>query len=109
MVAFDAEITDPDGRSGLLIGYLLTADLPDARTGEVLEERIGTLVYTFGDDELVTSGGTSYRVDSAEMAVDEPQLRAVIGGTGSFIGARGEVVTTRNPDGTYTHTFTLVE
>jgi len=100
VLAFDAEITDPDGRTGILIGFLLTADLPDATTGGTLEERIGTLVYAFGEDELVVSGGTSYPLESAEMAAGQPQRRAVVGGTGSYVGARG--------DGSYTHVFTLV-
>jgi hypothetical protein len=109
VLAFDAEITDPDGREGILIGYLLTADLPDARTGETLEERVGTLVYAFGEDELVVTGGTSYPLGSAEMAAGQPQRRAVVGGTGRYLGVRGEVVTTRNGDGTYSHEFTLVD
>jgi hypothetical protein len=109
VLTFDAPITDPDGNEGLLIGYLLTVALPDARTGDLLEERIGTLVYSFGNHELVVSGGTSYPAPNAEMAADEPQLRAVVGGTGAYLGARGEVVTTRNGDGTYDHTFTLLD
>jgi hypothetical protein len=32
---------------------------------------------------------------------------AVIGGTGEYIGARGEVISSRNSDGTYTHNFIL--
>lgn len=108
-LAFDATITDPDGNQGVLIGNLLTVDLPDPVSGEELEERIGTLVFTFGGDELVAVGGTSYPAKDAEMAAGEPQLRVVAGGTGAYLGARGEVVTTRNTDGTYTHTFTLLD
>lgn len=109
VLAFDARITDPDGTEGVLFGYLLTADLPDA-SGEVqTEERIGTLVFTFGTSDLIVSGGTSYPATGAEMQADESQPRAVVGGTGDYLGARGEVVTVRNTDGTYTHTFTLVD
>lgn len=109
VLVFDAEITDPDGREGILIGYLLAADLPDARAGTTLEERIGTLVYAFGEDELVVTGGASYPLDNAEMAAGQPQRRTVVGGTGKYLGIRGEVVTTRNTDGTYSHVFTLVD
>jgi hypothetical protein len=109
LLAFDARITDADGTEGVLIGYLLTTDLPAAgSTGEV-ETRIGTLVYTFGSDELVVSGGTSYPAGEAEMQAGVPQSRVVVGGTGAYLGARGEVVTVRNTDGTYTHTFTLLD
>jgi hypothetical protein len=108
-LAFDATLTDPDGNEGVLIGNLLTVDLPDPGSDGELEERIGTLVFTFGDDELVVIGGTSYPAADAEMAAGEPQLRVVVGGTGAYRGARGEVVTTRNADGTYTHLFTLLD
>ena len=109
VLAFDARITDPDGTEGVLFGYLLTADLPDASGEAQTEERIGTLVFTFGTSDLIVSGGTSYPATGAEMQADESQPRAVVGGTGDYLGARGEVVTVRNTDGTYTHTFTLVD
>ena len=43
------------------------------------------------------------------MSADLPQLRAVAGGTGDFIGARGQVMTTRNADDTYRDEFTLID
>jgi hypothetical protein len=43
------------------------------------------------------------------MAAGAAQLRAVVGGTGDFIGARGQVATTRNDDGSYRHEFTLLD
>jgi hypothetical protein len=33
----------------------------------------------------------------------------VTGGTGTYLGATGQVTTSRNDDGSYTHTFELVE
>ena len=43
------------------------------------------------------------------MATHNAQVRAVIGGTGRFLGARGQVTTIRAEDGHYDHTFELVE
>ena len=43
----------------------------------------------------------------SEMSADAPQLRAVLGGTGAYVAAAGEVETVRNADGTYSHRFTL--
>jgi hypothetical protein len=34
---------------------------------------------------------------------------AVVGGTGKYIGARGQMVTTRRDDGTYRHVLTLLK
>lgn len=38
-----------------------------------------------------------------------PQIRAVIGGTGDYMGARGQLTTTRNEDGTYEHLIELMK
>lgn len=59
-----------------------------------------------GDDAL---GESIYRGESVEMSADLPQRRAVAGGTGDFIGARGQVMTTRNADDTYRDEFTLID
>ena len=42
------------------------------------------------------------------MAANTEQVRAVIGGTGTYIGARGQVTTVRNDDGSYEHSFELL-
>jgi hypothetical protein len=41
------------------------------------------------------------------MKLGIPQKNAVVGGTGKYKGVRGEVTTTRNEDGTYTHIFDI--
>jgi hypothetical protein len=104
---FEAAVTDEAGNEGALIGSLLTVDLPDA-AGEEFEGRLGNLLFRFGDDTLVVAGGTEYPAEQPEMQASSPQLRAVVGGTGRYVGARGEVLTERLPDGTYRHTFTLL-
>jgi alpha-D-ribose 1-methylphosphonate 5-triphosphate synthase subunit PhnG len=37
------------------------------------------------------------------------QVRAVIGGTGDYIGATGQITTTRNDDGSYDHVVELID
>jgi hypothetical protein len=37
------------------------------------------------------------------------QLRAVVGGAGDFMGARGQVATSHNDDGSCRHEFTLLD
>jgi hypothetical protein len=58
---------------------------------------------------IVVSGASVYPEQSVEMAINNPQVRAVIGGTGDFIGARGQVTTVRNEDGSYEHSFEILD
>lgn len=109
MLAFEAPITHDDGTAGTLRGILITVDLPGPG-GEVDEDRIGQLQFDLGGgNSLVVAGGSVYPAASAEMAAGNAQVRAVIGGTGTFIGARGQVTTVRDADGSYDHKFELVD
>jgi len=109
MLAFEAALTAEDGTKGTMSGVLITVDLPDA-AGDEFEDRIGQIAFDLGgSDSLVVAGESVYSPDAAEMNPAQPQLRAVIGGTGRYIGARGQVMTTRNPDGSYEHAFELIE
>lgn len=109
MLAFEASISTEGGEEGVLTGILITVDLPDDQ-GDVFEDRIGNLVFEFGDgDSIVVAGPSDYAPNAAEMNANHPQVRAVIGGTGKYIGARGQVTTIRNEDGTYDHAFKLID
>lgn len=108
MLAFEAAIYTEDGKEGTLSGLLITVDLPRGKS--VFEDRIGNLVFAFGEsDSLVVAGASAYAPDATEMKTEHPQIRAVIGGTGTYLGARGQVTTTRNDDGTYDHAFKLID
>jgi hypothetical protein len=37
-----------------------------------------------------------------------PFMRAIVGGTGTQLGARGELSSVRSADGQFIHTFTLL-
>jgi hypothetical protein len=111
LLAFDAPVSRDGEVVGDVSGLLTTVGLPAATgTGrDALEERFGTLVFRFNDtDTIVVSGSSIYPPAQVEMAQDRPQLRAVLGGTGAYIAAAGEVETVRNADGTYSHRFTLL-
>jgi len=109
MLAFEAAVSGEDGTKGTMSGILITVDLPDA-DGDVFEDRIGHIVFDLGgSDGLVVAGESVYAPKASEMNTGEPQLRAVIGGTGRYIGARGQVTTSRNADGSYEHAFELID
>ena len=76
----------------------------------MVEQRITHLVFTFNDrqDQIIVAGVADYPVAGAEFGPDQPVIRAIIGGTGIFIGASGELSSTRHPADGYTQVFTLL-
>ena len=107
---YEAKIAGERGEHGLLTGYLVTADVADPETGDLDADRIGQLSYDLGDgNSLLAAGESVYRADNVEMTANLPQVRVVVGGTGSYIGARGQVTTTKNADGSYRHEFVLID
>ena len=110
MVLYEAAIAGEEGESGMLTGFLITADVPDAETGDIHQDRLGQLSFDLGNgNSLVVAGEAIYLGEDVEMTANAEQLRAVVGGTGEFMGARGQVATTRNDDGSYRHEITLLD
>ncbi len=109
-VLYESVISGEHGESGIPTGFLITADVPDAETGDLDADRLGQLSFDLdGGNTLAVIGESIYRGEAVEMTPRAPQLRAVVGGTGSYLGARGQVATTHNADGTYRHEFTLLD
>lgn len=110
LLAFDAPIQTTKGDKGKLSGFVLTVAIPE-KDHEVFQDRIVSMVFDLGDaNTLVISGKSVYpHRGELEMVKNNPQIRAIIGGTGKYIGARGQISTTRDEDGGYTHLFELVD
>lgn len=108
LLAFEAAFATEDGKQGVMSGIITTVDIPAAE-GEFFD-RIGNIVLNFGGiDSLVIGGHSVYAVGAGEMVADAPQVRAITGGTGRFIGARGQVTTARRDAGHYDHKVELVD
>ena len=76
-----------------------------------LEQRTTLLSFTFGDhqDQIIVLGVVDYSPTGAEFNAGQPVVRAILGGTGKYMGARGQLASTRNADGSYTQVFTLLK
>jgi hypothetical protein len=67
--------------------------------------------FTFGDaqDQIIALGVHDYSPTAAEFDAGRSVVRAVLGGTGKYMGARGQLASTRNADGSYNQVFTLLK
>jgi hypothetical protein len=76
-----------------------------------LEQRTTLLSFTFGDrqDQIIALGVVDYAPSGAEFNAGQPVVRAILGGTGKYMGARGQLTSNRNADGSYTQVFTLLK
>ena len=76
-----------------------------------LETRATVLFFTFANrqDQIVALGARGYPPTAGEFDAGQSVVRAILGGTGKYIGARGELTSTRNGDGSYTQVFTLLK
>lgn len=109
LMAFDSVFTNDKGMKGMLSGYITTIDIPNET--ETFEDRMVHMVFEFGGTNTIVVGGKSVypKTVGAEFTKLKPQIRAVIGGTGEYMGARGQLTTTRNEDGTYEHLIELMK
>lgn len=104
---YAARLRKPSGEDfGLLTGNVSTIQPLQGDNPE--EARLRLLVYTLPGGQIVAQGNSLYPRGSVEINPNTSIVTAITGGTGKYIGARGQVIHTRNEDGTYTHKFTLL-
>ena len=107
--AFEAAFRTKEGNKGVIEGFITTVDAASLEGGEV-HHRLVDIVIDFGaTDTLVVGGRSRYRSQAFELTADDPQTRAVVGGTGRFMGARGQITTIRMATGKYSHLIELVD
>ncbi len=96
---------------GEVFGSKTLIKLPTDVKSNSLEQRATLLIFTFGnnrDNQIVVMGVPDYPPNAAEFNAAQPVVRAILGGTAKYMGARGQLTSTRNADGSYTQVFTLV-
>lgn len=106
--AYEAILRAPGGkRVGLLSGVVQTIDVTLGKVEEEVRHR--EIVFGLRGGQLVAQGVSAYPASQTEVAANRPVVIAIVGGTGDYIGARGEVTTSRRADGSYRHVITLLK
>jgi Ca2+-binding RTX toxin-like protein len=110
MLAFQAALRGADDLTATLTGLVVTVHMVGGEGENIADVRLGQLYVDFGDgNSIIVAGQSVYKSGSAEMEPNTPQVRAIIGGTGNYMAARGQVTTNRNVDGSYEHSVELLQ
>ena len=107
IVLFVADLATNSGTSaGTLTGSMTT--IANSGNGVAGSARHRELVFDLPQGQLIALGTSLYPENATEMDRNKPVTIAIVGGTGRYMGARGQVKTNRNADGTYRHVLTLL-
>ena len=106
---YEAKLSDQAGKSvGQALGMAVIVDMPgdDKVDKPATEERFVTMAIVFEDgDEIMTMGAFEIPENEKYVPTNVPQSRAIIGGTGKYMGIRGQMKVTRNADDTFSLTL----
>jgi hypothetical protein len=96
--------------TGEVIGSKTLVKVPTEDNPNV-ERRATLMFFNFADnkDQIIAFAVADYSPTKPEFEQGHSAVRAVIGGTGKYMGARGQITSTRNTDGSYTQVFTLLK
>lgn len=93
-------------------GYYLTGTLTTLATdmADGYEIRASNLIYVFGNeaDQLVVGGISLYPPSDATLPPGSRTVRPVVGGSGRYDGATGQVISRNYGAQGWTHTFRIV-
>ena len=110
---FNGTLRSTNATDGPIIGELFGSTTtvrmsPTKSTGQ--EQRLAYLIFTFNNrtDQIIVGSVSDYPVQENTLEKNESVVRPILGGTGKYIGVRGQEVSTRNADDSYTHVFTML-
>ena len=104
---FGAKLTDTSGKAiGVLEGSITTVDVLAGSNEDVLRKRSLTFILPGG--EIQAEGSSYYPRNAQEITPNHVTRIAIVGGTGKYVGASGQVATVHRGDGTYTQTIEIV-
>lgn len=107
----ESRIGDGKGVSGRIVGHcngtmIVTHEMQ--KDGD-REHRMTNIELDWNDspDSILVAGSHEYKYDSVET--DTAILRAIVGGTGRYIGAMGQMTSIRLANGWYRHEIRFVD
>ena len=111
MVGWHAALGNAEGPSAKTIGSCNgTMQITKRRTSEDEAEHRMTMIdldWNDSPDSLIVVGSHRYPNDQTQSRT--PIYRAILGGTGRFVGAMGEIISTKLPSGWYRHEIWLID
>lgn len=107
VTTFEGPVTKDGEPFGSMMGTMTKVGAMGDGWNTDREERMLTAVFDLPDGQISVLGVSYYKESDRRLPTAEPITRAIVGGTGAYMGVDGEVTTVHNDDGSYTHTFTL--
>ena len=105
---FETQV-EKDGKPyGSFMGSIIKVGGTNAGWRKDREERMVTAVFDLPDGQISVLGVSYYYENDQLLPSDQPVTRAIVGGTGKYVGIDGEVTTVRNENGSYTHTLAII-
>lgn len=106
VVTYTGAFVADDGRSGRVSGELHAVAMPG--DDSVAHHHAGLGLFDFGDgDSIVVAGASPMADPEGAVAAGAETVGAIVGGTGAYVGARGEIRTTGTADGSVRHLLSL--
>ena len=104
---FEAVLRDTNGRKiGMLYGSHRDIDAKD-RPG--LDVRYRTLVFEFADGQVIAEGVSKYKTAGPFLKPGKRTVIAITGGTGAYVGVKGEVKTVHLGKGLHRQMLNFVD
>lgn len=107
VTVFETPILKDGEPFGVLHGTMTKVSALEEGERTDREERMLAAVFDLPDGQISVMGISYYVPDATLLEDGKPVVRAIVGGTGAYLGVKGEVATTRNADNSYTHELTI--
>jgi hypothetical protein len=107
VTTFEAPVAKDGQPYGSFMGTMTKVGSIGAGWNIEREERMLTAIFDLPEGQISVLGISYYKKSDRLLETGAPETRAIVGGTGKYVGVDGEVTTVRNENGSYTHTLRI--